>query len=97
MPSQYNLGSLYANQYFSADVEGLKWLILAQRKAKEYTEDLQCRYVLTDPNGHISRLVQRMSAEKVKQAEKQADKGQSINGNEQSGDQNETGQNQSGT
>jgi hypothetical protein len=72
MQSAYNLGSLYANNYFSNDTEGLKWLLVSQAKARECTQQPLCNWILEDPPGHIGKLKGRMSAEQIKQAENAA-------------------------
>lgn len=72
MQSQYNIGSLYANQYLSDDVEGLKWLFLAQTAARACPSQELCQWVLNDPPQHIQHLKQRMSAQQVQMAEDQA-------------------------
>ena len=33
MQSQYNLGSLYSNQYLFDDLEGYKWMLIAEKSA----------------------------------------------------------------
>jgi hypothetical protein len=70
MQSQYNLGSLYANQYFADDIEGLKWLLLSQKNAQSCVSTPLCKWVLNDPPGHIKQLRQRMSAVDVVRAER---------------------------
>ena len=72
MQSQYNLGSLYANQYFPDDVEGLKWLLLSQKSARSCPSISICKWILDDSPGHIARLRQRMSPEFQILAERQA-------------------------
>jgi hypothetical protein len=74
MQSQYNLGSLYANDHFADDVQGLAWLLSAQRIAKQCVGKELCDWILRDPPGHISKLRQRMSAEQMTAAEAQAEK-----------------------
>ncbi|GAA5187351.1 hypothetical protein GCM10025772_04780 [Ferrimonas gelatinilytica] len=66
MQSQYNLGSLYSNQYFSDDAEGLRWLLASQAKARECAKEPLCRWILEDPLGHIAKLKARMSHEDLK-------------------------------
>jgi hypothetical protein len=65
MQSQYNLGSLYANSYIADDIDGLKWLLVAQKSAKTCVgaDQSLCAWVLRDPPGHIAKLRQRMSAD----------------------------------
>jgi Sel1 repeat len=65
MQSQYNLGSLYANQYFTGNVEGLAWLLAAQAKASACLPDPLCKWVVDDPPGHVSRLKAAMSADDI--------------------------------
>ncbi|KAB0665816.1 sel1 repeat family protein [Oryzomonas japonica] len=71
MQSQYNLASLYSNQYVQPqnDVEGLKWMLLAQDAAKRCQNVSLCQWVLSDPPGHKSKLKARLSADQVKQSE----------------------------
>lgn len=71
MQSRYNLGSLYANQYFVDNVTGLKWLLLAQQQARQCSTDL-CKWMLEDPPGHVAKLRSLMSADEIRQAESQA-------------------------
>jgi hypothetical protein len=68
MQSQYNLGSMYSNQYFDDDVEGLKWLILAQKSASTCPKVPLCQWVSEDPPGHLKKLMGRMSSAKVTHA-----------------------------
>lgn len=49
MPSQYNLGSLYSNQYISDDLEGYKWMLIAEKSAKECSSTPLCQWVLDAP------------------------------------------------
>ncbi len=69
MSSQYNLGSLYANQYFSDDIEGLKWLLVSQTSARGCAAEPTCKWVLDDSPGHILRMRQRMPKDSQAQAE----------------------------
>ncbi len=69
MQSQYNLGSLYSNLYFTNDVEGLRWLLASQAKAQECSSKPLCKWILEDPPGHIEVLRARMSPEQVREAE----------------------------
>lgn len=74
MSSQYNLGSLYSNQYFSDDIAGLKWLLVSQASARTCSSEPICKWVLEDSPGHILRMRQRMSKESQAQAEQLAKK-----------------------
>ena len=65
MQSQYNLGSLYANQYFTNDIEGLKWLLVSQFQAKKCVREPLCKWILEDPPGHIQSLRSRMTPEDI--------------------------------
>lgn len=72
MQAQYNLGSMYANSYFTDDTEGLKWLLVAQRAARSCPSNDTCDWVLRDPPGHIERMKKRMSADDIALAGRQA-------------------------
>jgi TPR repeat protein len=72
MQSQYNLASLYSNQYFSDDVEGLKWMLIARDNARKCSSNSLCEWILNDPPGHLKKLRNRMSEQQVIQAEASA-------------------------
>jgi TPR repeat protein len=74
MQSQYNLASLYSNQYFSDDVEGLKWMLIAQAIANKCSSNSLCQWIRNDPPGHQKKLRSRMSAEQLAAAEASASK-----------------------
>ena len=65
MQSQYNLGSLYSNQYFANNVEGLAWLLAAQSKALKCMTDPLCKWIIDDSPGHVARLKALMSADDI--------------------------------
>ena len=71
MRSQYKLAGLYANQYVqpSNDLEGLKWLLLAQDAAKSCQKDPLCKWISDDSPGHKAKIKARLTEEQVKQAE----------------------------
>lgn len=71
MQSQYNLASLYSNQYVQPqnDVEGLKWMLLAQDAAKRCQNVPLCQWILDDSPGHKSKIKSRLSEEQIKSAE----------------------------
>lgn len=71
MQSQYNLASLYSNQYVQPqnDVEGLKWILLAQDAAKRCQSVPFCQWILDDPPGHKSKIKSRLSDDQVMYAE----------------------------
>lgn len=71
MQSQYNLASLYSNNHISPpdDVEGLKWMLLAQKSASECKQDQSCGWALQDPPGHKQRLLSRLSSAQKENAE----------------------------
>jgi hypothetical protein len=71
VPEQYNLGSLYANQYFNDDVEGLTWLLIAQRQASDCASST-CKWIAQDPPGHISKMRARMNPPQILAAERAA-------------------------
>jgi TPR repeat protein len=64
MQSQYNLASLYSNGYIAPanDVEGLKWMLLAQTSAAKCKQEELCQWILRDPPGHRRRLEGRLSS-----------------------------------
>lgn len=71
MQSQYNLASLYSNQYVQPgnDVEGYKWMLLAQEAAEKCQKVPLCQWLLDDPPGHKSKIKSRLTKDQVKQAE----------------------------
>jgi TPR repeat protein len=75
MPSQYNLGGLYANNRISPpnDVEGLKWLMLAQMSAEQDKDQPLSHWVLEDLPGNKSRLEMRLSDAQLQEARKLAE------------------------
>lgn len=72
MQSQYNLGSLYSNQYFHNDVEGFKWMLLAERAANACAKVPLCKWVMEDPPGHRTKLKNRMTKNQIAEAEQLA-------------------------
>lgn len=72
MQSQYNLGSMYSNRYFYNDVEGLKWMLLAQKSASSCSTVPLCKWVLEDPPGHKNKLMSRMTSAQMAQANNMA-------------------------
>lgn len=71
MQSQYNLASLYSNQYIEPqnDVEGYKWMVLARIAAQRCKDQPLCDWILKDPPGHTAKLKNRLSADQINQAE----------------------------
>jgi TPR repeat protein len=71
MQSQYNLASLYSNQYVqsSNDVEGLKWILLAQDGAKKCQNVPLCQWILDDRSGHKSKIMSRLTKDQITNAE----------------------------
>ncbi|BDV43974.1 hypothetical protein GURASL_28970 [Geotalea uraniireducens] len=71
MQSQYNVASLYSNHYVQPqnDVDGLKWMLLAQGAAKRCQNVPLCQWILNDPPGHKAKLKSRLSADQIKAAE----------------------------
>jgi hypothetical protein len=63
--SQYNLGSLYANQYFHDDVQGLTWLLRSQQGAGKCASQPICNWILRDPPGHVARLKAGLTPEEI--------------------------------
>jgi TPR repeat protein len=63
MQSQYNLASLYSNNFVTPpnEVEGLKWILLAQMSAFKCKQQSLCQWVIEDPPGHKQRLESRLS------------------------------------
>ncbi|MET0102948.1 MAG: tetratricopeptide repeat protein [Sedimenticola sp.] len=78
--SQYNLGSLYANQHFSNDIEGLKWLLISQSQARKCIRQPLCKWILEDPPGHMPSLISRMTLEDIQAAKMLAKKWESESG-----------------
>lgn len=72
MQSQYNVGSFYSMGYFMNDIEGYKWLLLADEAARSCISVPLCKWVLDDPPGHNKKLRGRMTAGQISEAEKQA-------------------------
>jgi len=74
MQSQYNLGSLYSNGYVTPadDVEGYKWMLIAEKAARACAPAPNCDWVLRDPPGHRARLKSRLSESGISEAERQA-------------------------
>jgi TPR repeat protein len=70
MQSQYNLASLYSNSYVKQanDVEGLKWMMVAQMSAEKCKRQELCQWILEDPPGHRRRLESRLSAAQQQEA-----------------------------
>jgi len=71
MSSQYNLGSLYSNGYVTPadDVEGFKWMLIAEKSALQCKAVPLCQWVLEDPPKHRQRLKERLSRENQQRAE----------------------------
>lgn len=69
MQSQYNLGTLYSNQYFHDDVTGLMWLLAAQDNARRCLPQPLCKWIVDDPPGHVAKLRSRMTAQEISTAE----------------------------
>jgi hypothetical protein len=63
--SQYNLGTLYANQYLNDDVKGLKWLFIAKKTADSCSNEPICQWVQKDPPKHQTKLMNRMNETQV--------------------------------
>jgi TPR repeat protein len=74
MQSQYNLSSLYSNQYVQPqnDFQGYLWMVLAQNAARQCRNVPVCEWVLEDPPGHKAKLKSRLAEAQVKEAEKLA-------------------------
>lgn len=72
MQSQYNLGSLYANQYFKNDIEGLKWLLISDKTANNCLAKPLCQWIKNDPPGHRNKLMERMNENQISRAQQQA-------------------------
>jgi len=72
MQSQYNLGSLYSNQYFKNDIEGLKWMLIAEKAANNCSNIPLCQWVQKDPPGHRAKLMARMSQNDITESQQQA-------------------------
>ena len=72
MQSQYNLGSLYSNQYINNDTEGLKWMLIAEKTAGNCSKVPLCQWVQEDPPGHRAKLKSRMSQSQITNSKQQA-------------------------
>jgi hypothetical protein len=70
--SQYNLGSLYSNQYINNDIEGLKWMLIAEKTANTCLEVRLCQWVQEDPPGHRAKLIGRMDQSQIAKSEELA-------------------------
>ncbi len=68
MQSQYNLGSMYSNQYINNDIEGLKWMLLAEKTANNCSSVPLCQWVMDDPPGHLTKLMDRMNETQIIEA-----------------------------
>ncbi len=70
MPSQYNLAGLYANNHVSPanDLEGLKWVLLAQMSAGRHQTRTLSHWVTQDLAGYRSRLEMRLSDAQLREA-----------------------------
>ena len=72
MQSQYNLGTLYSNKYFHDNIEGLKWMLLAENTARRCSRKPFCQWVLKDPPGHRAKLMGRMSRSEIEESKRRA-------------------------
>ena len=70
MQSQYNLASMYSNNYVnpSNDVEGMKWMLLAQLSAEKCREAELCKWISQDPPGHKKKLASRLTDSQLREA-----------------------------
>jgi hypothetical protein len=75
MQSQYNLASLYATEPIEpeGEVEGLKWLLVAQRSASNCRSRPICKWILDDPPQHQKKLRARMTPDQIERAQSLAD------------------------
>ncbi len=75
LQSQYNLGTLYANNYIDPpnDLEGYKWMLIAQRTARGCKSEPVCNWILEDPSQHIKTLRLRLTAAAIIKAQELAD------------------------
>jgi hypothetical protein len=69
MQSQYNLASLYANQYLENEVEGYMWMTLARKNAEQCRGQQLCDWILEDPPGHTAKLKSRLSTDQINRTE----------------------------
>ena len=72
MQSQYNLGSLYSNKYINNDIEGLKWMLIAEKTADKCQNESLCQWVKRDPPGHQEKLMSRMSKDQIAKSQQLA-------------------------
>ncbi len=70
MHSQYNLGSLYSNNYFPDDLEGYKWMLIAKKTAEACSSEPICKWVIKDPPGHRAKLRNRLSPSQIESVRK---------------------------
>jgi len=75
LPSQFNLAALHANSHVTSldNREGLKWLLVAQKSARQCADKPVCQYILADQPGHRARLEARLSASEQREARQLAD------------------------
>ncbi len=68
--SQYNLGTLYSNNYFINDIEGLKWILISKKSAENCLNNSVCQWVKKDPPSHQNKLENRMNKNQINSAKK---------------------------
>lgn len=83
--SQYNLGCMYADKCVTPpdDVEGYKWMLIAQKAAKGCLGEDVCKWVLKDPPGNVAKLKNRLSESEIQKAEDEAEEWQPRRGSDQ--------------
>jgi TPR repeat protein len=71
MQSQYNLGSLYSNNYITPpnNVEGYMWMAIAEKSAMQCRQEQLCQWILNDPPGHRKNLQERLTTEELQKTE----------------------------
>lgn len=80
LPSQFNLAALHANSHVTSldNREGLKWLLVAQKSARQCADKPVCQFILADQPGHRARLEARLSASEQREARQLADAWQPV-------------------
>lgn len=80
MPSLLNLAILHAEGRVSSldNRDGLKWMLIAQKAAKQCTEMAICKLALEDPRGYRARLEAPLSAAERREARQLAERWQPV-------------------
>ena len=75
MQSQYNLASMYSNNYVTPpnDIEGYKWFLISSINAEKCSDKNLCKWILSDPPKHGEKLKNRLTEEQIEKAEELAE------------------------